>query len=126
MMNRYIREVIEGHVAIEAWLGRGEGDLAALLGRFCQDYSMVTPGGSLIDYAALSTLFGSQCGGRPGLQIEVDRCVVLQEGPGGATVLYRERQTLPEKGSTLRWSTAVFRLENGEPRWRHLHETIIP
>lgn len=125
-MNRYIREVIEAHVAIERWLGQGEGDLSALLGRFSHDYSMITPGGGRLDYAALSTLFGSQRGGRRGLQIEVDQCVVLQEGPDGATVLYRERQTLPEKGSSLRWSTAVFTLENAEPRWRHLHETTLP
>ena len=126
MMNRYIREVVDAHVAIESWLGKGEGELAALLGRFHRDFSMVTPGGAKIDYAALSTLFRTQRDGRPGLVIETDECVVLQEGPDGATVLYRERQTLPEQGSSLRWSTAVFSLENGKPLWRHLHETAIP
>lgn len=125
-MNRYIREVTDAHVAIENWLGKGEGDLTALLGRFHRDYSMVTPGGAKIDYAALSTLFASQRGGRPGLQIEIACCVVVQESPDGATVLYRERQTLPDKSSSLRWSTAVFCLEEGTPRWRHLHETLVP
>ena len=36
-MNRWFKEVLDAHVAIERWLGRGEGDVQALLGRFSPD-----------------------------------------------------------------------------------------
>ncbi|MGG5837455.1 DUF4440 domain-containing protein, partial [Huaxiibacter chinensis] len=52
-MTHYETEIIDVHVALEAWLGRGEGDLNALLARFRPDFLMIPPSGAHIDYAGL-------------------------------------------------------------------------
>ncbi len=56
-MNHYINEVLEAHVAIENWLGKGEGDVQTLLDRFSQDYSMITITGTMLDHESLSRFF---------------------------------------------------------------------
>lgn len=122
-MNMYLNEVLNAHTAIEDWLGKGRGDLPGLLGRFSPRFSMITPAGSCMDHEALSRLFTAQRKGRPELAIHIDNMVLLAEWPHGAVVKYRERQHSPQAGTTVRWSTAVFVLENGGPTWLHLHET---
>jgi hypothetical protein len=58
-MTHYESEIIDAHVAIEDWFGRGEGDFAALLARFRQDFMMIAPTGAHFDYAALASFFES-------------------------------------------------------------------
>ncbi|EOC1312288.1 DUF4440 domain-containing protein [Cronobacter turicensis] len=121
-MNRWFTEVLDAHVAIERWLGQHEGDVQALLGRFSPDYSMIPLNGAPLDIHALNAFFTGAGGSRPGLVIEVDALSVIAEWPDGAVVGYRETQRIAQE-STVRWSTVVFELHEGEPRWRHLHET---
>jgi len=125
-MNIYFQEVIAAHVAIERWLSEGAGDEQALLARFSADYAMITLAGSVLDTQGLHDFFHAQRGARPGLVIELDEMTLVAEWPAGAVVRYRERQMLPEEETTLRWSTAVFELQDGRPQWRHLHETRLP
>ncbi|MEX0445938.1 hypothetical protein [Xenorhabdus sp. SGI246] len=56
-MNHYINEMLEAHIAIENWLGKGEGDVQALLDRFSQNYSMITVTGTMLDHKSLSHFF---------------------------------------------------------------------
>lgn len=56
-MNIYTTEIIDAHIAIEAWLGRGEGDGAALMARFSDAFTMITPGGATLDKPALVNFF---------------------------------------------------------------------
>lgn len=123
-MNRYFREVIEAHQAIEAWLSAGSGD--ALLSRFDTDFSMITLSGAVIDYAALSAMFSSQRAARPGLQITLDRLALLAEWPQGAVVLYREHHHQPGQTPIVRWSSVLFTRQGERLLWRHLHETRQP
>lgn len=123
-MNPYFTEVLQAHVAIEAWLGKGDGDINALLARFSPDYSMITLTGAALNHVQLSEFFLAQRGARPGLEIIVDEMRLLAEWPEGAVVRYRERQRLPGLTQTTRWSTALFTLQAGLPLWRHLHETL--
>ena len=123
-MNRYFREVIDAHQAIEAWLSEGSGD--ALLSRFDAEFSMITLGGTAIDYSALSAMFSSQRGARPGLQITLDRLTLLAEWPQGAVVLYREHHHQPGQTPIVRWSSVLFTLQGERLLWRHLHETRQP
>ena len=44
-MNRYFTEVIDAHVAIADWLGKGAGELQPLLARFHADFSMIALNG---------------------------------------------------------------------------------
>ncbi|QCR38572.1 DUF4440 domain-containing protein [Nissabacter sp. SGAir0207] len=125
-MNRYFMEVMDAHTAIEQWLGEGAGEQQALLGRFSQGFSMVTLGGQLLDFSELSAFFGRQRGAKPGLAIQIDCLSLLAEWEGGAVVTYRERQQQPGTEATTRWSSVVFALEEEQPRWRHLHETLQP
>lgn len=52
-MNPYKEEIIHAHAAIENWLSKGMGSLAALIARFAADFTMITPGGVCLDYPAL-------------------------------------------------------------------------
>ncbi|ORM54139.1 DUF4440 domain-containing protein [Pantoea conspicua] len=123
-MNRYFREVIEAHQAIEAWLSEGRGD--ALLSRFDADFSMITLSGVAIDHAALSAMFSSQRAARPGLQITIDQLTLLAEWPQGAVVLYREHHHQPDQPPIVRWSSVLFTRQGERLLWRHLHETRQP
>lgn len=122
-MNRWMTEIIDAHIAIENWLGRGEGDIDALLSRFSHDFTMVTPGGISLDHAALCQLFRTQGGARAGLKITVENIALLAEWPGGAALRYAEKQTLPEIPVSWRWSTVIFQQTGEKIFWRHLHET---
>lgn len=122
-MNRYIQEVIEAHVAIENWLGKGEGDVQALLARFSPVFTMVTPGCKTLTFDSLSAFFQAQRGAKPGLKISLDEITVIAEWPGGAVVSYSEWQSLPGQENTLRHSTVIFSNAGSDLLWLRLHET---
>lgn len=122
-MNIYIKEVIDAHVAIENWLGAGEGDLQALLARFAPTFNMITPGGSKLNFQALSHFFSSQKAGRPGLKIALDDLTLIAQWSTGAAVSYSEQQQLPGLDPTLRYSTVIFSQTEDGISWQHLHET---
>ncbi|MEZ2586371.1 DUF4440 domain-containing protein [Kluyvera intermedia] len=122
-MNRYIQEVIDAHVLIENWLGRGEGSADALMHRFSADFTMIPPSGTRMNYQAVSAFFQGAGAYRPGLKIVIDNAAVLSEWDYGATVVYQETQHLPGKPATQRWSTAVLRQQEDKIIWLHLHET---
>ncbi len=52
-MNPYFTEVIDAHIAIERWLGKGAGEEQALLARFTPDFSMIALNGAPQDFTAL-------------------------------------------------------------------------
>lgn len=124
-MNAHFQQVIDLHIAIEQWLGRGEGDLPALLGYFTEDFSMITLSGGELDKPTLAAFFTAQRGARPGLTIGIEAMRLLAGWPGGAVVSYRERQQLPGQAAHLRRSTVVFQESEAGLQWQHLHETPV-
>lgn len=124
-MNHYIQEVIDAHVAIENWLGKGKGDVQALLARFSPVFTMVTPGGKTLNFDSLSAFFLAQRAAKPGLKISLDEITVIAEWPAGAVVSYSEWQSLPEQEKTLRHSTVVFSKTDSNLLWLRLHETAV-
>lgn len=124
-MNIYTTEIIDAHIAIEAWLGRGEGDGAALMARFSDAFTMITPGGATLDKPTLVNFFQAQRAARTGLSIRVDDVELLAEWESGAVLRYRETQQLPDQSAHQRWSTVVFEKDAGKLMWRHLHETAL-
>ena len=44
-MTHFEQDIIDVHVMLENWLGKGEGDVDALLAHFQPDFMMLTPGG---------------------------------------------------------------------------------
>ena len=123
-MNRYIQEVIEAHVAIENWLGKGEGDVQALLARFSPVFNMVTPGGKTLNFDSLSAFFQAQPAAKPGLKISLDQITVIAEWPAGAVVSYGEWQSLAGHEKTLRNSTFAFSKTDSAVLWLRLHEIV--
>ena len=119
-------DVLSTHVLIRAWLS-GEaaaGNCAQLLARFSPDFTMVTPGGMRLDHAGLTGFFQGAGGSRPGLAMRITDLQLIQESATGATVSYREFQSLPGAENTERWSTVVYeKTSDSGLLWRHLHET---
>lgn len=122
-MNPYFTEVIDAHIAIERWLGKGAGEEQALLARFTPDFSMIALNGAPLDFAALCAFFRAHRAAKPGLEIEIEEMKLVAEWPTGAVVSYREKQSLPGQSAALRYSTVVFERQPSALGWRHLHET---
>ncbi|HBU6133390.1 DUF4440 domain-containing protein [Enterobacter sp. 168J2] len=125
-MTPFEHDIIDLHIALENWLGKGEGDSDALLARFRPDFLMIPPGGVHIDYHGLVEFLHNQRGSRPGLKIVIDELTTRQTWPHGAVLHYRETQTRPGLPVNVRWSTAVLNQEDGRIAWRLLHETALP
>ena len=127
--NPYFDDVLSTHILIRAWLS-GEAaapaHCAELLARFSPAFTMVAPGGKQLDSAGLTTFFRAAGGSRPGLQMRISDLVLIQESAAGATVSYREFQSLPGAENTERLSTVVYeKTPAGALLWRHLHETWV-
>lgn len=128
VMDLFLQEVIDAHVAIERWLsGQAETNrLPALLQRFSPSFSMIALQGERLDHAGLLALFACGHGARPGLRIVIDELHGIAAWPGGAVVGYREVQTDAASRRTVRRSTVVFELgADGTVVWSHLHETPV-
>ncbi|BBJ68838.1 MULTISPECIES: DUF4440 domain-containing protein [Enterobacter] len=125
-MTPFEHDIIDLHIALEDWLGKGEGDPDALLARFRRDFLMLPPGGVQIDYIGLASFLENQRGSRPGLKIVIDELTTIQSGERGAVLHYRETQTRPDLPVNVRWSTAVLNQEGDRIVWRLLHETAKP
>ncbi|HCM9422757.1 TPA: DUF4440 domain-containing protein [Enterobacter asburiae] len=125
-MTPFEHDIIDLHIALEDWLGKGEGDADALLTRFHPDFLMIPPGGVQIDYSGLVSFLENQRGSRPGLKIVIDELSTIQRWDRGAVLHYRETQTRPDLPVNVRWSTAVLNQEGDRIVWRLLHETTKP
>ena len=107
-MNIYTTEIIDAHIAIEAWLGRGEGDCAALMARFSDAFTMITPGGATLDKPALVNFFQAQRAARTGLSIRVDDVELLAEWESGAVLRYRLSMQSPHRPSAYLRTTSTI------------------
>lgn len=125
-MTPFEHDIIDLHIALENWLGKGEGDTNALLARFSPDFLMIPPGGVPLDYQALANFLERQRGSRPGLKIVIDELTTLQTWDNGAVLHYRETQTRPDQPVNVRWSSAILNQEGDNLTWRLLHETAAP
>ncbi|MGH8385694.1 MAG: DUF4440 domain-containing protein [Pseudomonas sp.] len=122
----YFNEVIQAHVAIEHWLAEEQdpSELEHLLTRFSPQFSMVSPLGRVLDFAALNQLFTLAGGKKLGFRIELSELAGVALYDSGAVVSYREQQTDATGLHSDRRSTVVFEKVEGRILWRHLHETF--
>ncbi|WP_336242379.1 DUF4440 domain-containing protein [Enterobacter cloacae] len=125
-MTPFEHDIIDIHIALENWLGAGEGNIDALLARFQPNFLMVPPSGAHLNHDALVRFLHVQCGSRPGLKIIIDELATIQSWDNGAVLHYRETQTRPDQPVNVRWSTAVLNREGETISWRLLHETAQP
>lgn len=121
------QSVVELHQWIEEVFTGRAGHPAALkqlLDSFSPAFTMVTTKGQSIGLTEVESLFRNNIGGRAHLQIEIDACETLQLAENSVVCRYRE--THRNAGETQsRWSLAIIDIQNGQPRWRYLHETAI-
>lgn len=127
--NPFFDDVLSTHALIRDWLS-GEAATpeycAQLLAHFSPAFTMVAPGGKQLDHAGLTKFFRAAGGSRPGLQMRLSDLVVIQDSAAGASVSYRECQSLPGGENTERLSTVVYdKTPAGALLWRHLHETWV-
>jgi hypothetical protein len=123
----YFDEVIQAHIAIEQWLAedQDESALERLLTRFSPQFSMISPLGRVLDFAALNELFLLAGGRKLGFRIELSDLRGIALYDSGAVVSYREQQTDATGLHSDRRSTVVFEKQaGGKVVWRHLHETF--
>jgi len=109
-MNPYLKEVIDLHVLIEALFARREGQVEAMIERFTQDFSMITPTGFQVCLQDVATLFATRADGQRGLTIELTELETLAQWPEGAVIRYQETHRLLGQDAKIRISTAVFSL----------------
>ena len=122
----YFELVNETHVEIEGWFsGLEPGVLPVLLARFSPQFSMITPGGKVLDVDGVETLFEQLRGARPGLKITLGEFKGIALHSAGAVISYRELQEEHNGNRTDRRATVVFeKTADGKVLWRHLHETF--
>jgi hypothetical protein len=117
------------HRVIADWLtGRAAPEVfAAFADAHHDDFTMVTPDGSLIHRDDLLPGFKNAHGSAPELSIEIVDVDVVHVDESSAVATYEEWQDGPA-GRTGRRSTVVFERDATAPhglRSRHLHETWI-
>ena len=115
------------HRLLQSWF-RAEGvdDPQAILVRFDEQFTMVTPAGKIITYAQFSAGLPAARGSRPTLIMEISEVAVRHLDEASAMITYRERQ-LQDSGTTDRISSALLlrRADRPTPVWRHLQETWL-
>ena len=52
-MTLFEHDIIDLHIALENWLGKGEGEAETLLTRFRPDFLMIPPGGAILTITPL-------------------------------------------------------------------------
>ena len=124
-MNIWFNEVIERHIAIEAWLSQAQGDVDLLLSHFTHDFQMIGLSGAKLDFSALQAFFNSHGGKRPGLTIAIDELTLINHQADSAVVQYREVQRLPGQPEHVRRSCVVLQEINQKIVWRYLQETTV-
>ena len=83
-MTPFEHDIIDLHIALENWLGKGEGEAETLLTRFRPDFLMIPPGGAHLDYHALAHFLDTQRGSRPGLTIVIDELTTIEAWDNGS------------------------------------------
>jgi hypothetical protein len=122
-------EIIELHHFFEGWLGGTLSNDAATFDRFVSatspTFTMITPRGDLLDYAAIRQLIANLYGTRSELRIWIEQPRLLLQNEAISIVCYEEHQQWPEN-RTARLATAIFTADPAAPngvRWEHVHET---
>ncbi|MCE1117411.1 MULTISPECIES: DUF4440 domain-containing protein [Pseudomonas] len=95
-----------------------------LMAVFAEDFSMVSPTGTLFDRQQVEQLFKRLAGARPGLEIEIEEVQVAWRAGVNVAMRYKEVQRL--QGVTqARWALAILECSERGVVWRCLHETAV-
>lgn len=131
MTSIYAREIEELHAFFVAWF-RGElPRTPEVFTRFTNvtapEFTLISPNGVMIDYAAAVDWIENAHGSRTNFNIWIENFRLHQQHDGVAIVTYDEWGE-SEDGVTSRVSTAIFADDETTPngvRWLHVHETWL-
>ncbi len=113
------------HRVLQNWFNaQGPDDPAIVLAHFDPAFTMMTPAGGQVAFAAFAAGLPTMRGSRPGLVMVISDVAVRYADDRAALVTYQERQSQGE-AVTDRVSTALLlnAHPSGVPQWRHLQET---
>lgn len=123
------REIHELHAFFEAWF-RGDApnaEFERVARALAPDFQLVSPRGQVDDQNAILAAIRAARGGRSAaFEIRIEAVEARYESESSCLMFYEEHQHDPERGSTVRLSSALFRRAEDTPRgveWVHLHET---
>ncbi len=124
---------IEGlHQFFEDWgagrMTRSQTNFARFSGVTAPDFHLVSPSGTMVDYAQVEAWIWEMHNTRPDWRLWVEAVQVTAQRAGLWIVTYEEWQESPA-GRTVRFSSALLEAASATPnglRWLHVHETWLP
>ena len=129
MERQCAREIEELHAFFVAWftgaIPQTVTNFTRFTGVIASDFALISPGGALLERAALVAWIQNAYGSRAGFKIWIENFHLRRQLDGAAVVTYEEWQETAD-GVTARLSTAVFLADAHTPngvRWLHVHET---
>ena len=128
----FIREINQLHDFFTAWLAGQLPQTKETFSRFtdvtAQDFTLISPQGSMVDRHGAEAWIWDAHGRRPGLHIWIER-PQIRAHRGDVTVICYEEWQAEGETTSARLSTAVFVAAADTPngiRWLHVHETWLP
>ncbi|MBV8255276.1 MAG: nuclear transport factor 2 family protein [Chitinophaga sp.] len=116
--------VIDFHIAIAQWFRADKTvSIDQLLSYFSEDFHMVGPGGNAMGLAAFAAWLPGAKGSRPDIVITIDNLEIFSTFHH-TLAYYEEKQEMGNK-TTVRRSSAVFKVEDGRLKWWQLKEEWI-
>jgi hypothetical protein len=104
-----------------------------LVSRFASDFQIITPGGALLEGAALWSAMRSAWGSNPGFKIEIrdvrERRVSTTRLVIASYEEWQKNALEATPANNARPPSALLELDDRAPhglRWLHLHETWLP
>lgn len=118
-----VREVVEHHRSLQAWLNGTSTDLGRILDMHTPDFTWYDPDGTLLTLPDFRAAMEEAHGTARGLRIRIAEPRVLLEADGLTVISYEEHQP-----GSVRRAVAVMVPSPGTRNgllWRSLHETWL-
>jgi hypothetical protein len=126
------REIEELHQFFQDWftgaIPQTETHFARVTAALTPGFILISPNGSLAEYATVIEWLRNGYGTRPGFRLWTDQIAVRQANADLMLVTYREWQQR-DQATNARLSSALFQTWADAPngvQWLHVHETWLP
>jgi hypothetical protein len=124
LTRRVAAEIEALHVEFERWFAGSIDDFDRIRSSTAADFTLVTPGGDIIENAELLAGLLDSHGSRQ-IRIRIENVVVRWNSESGILATYEEWQDHAHY-TAARQSTVLFSSDQAAPSgllWRHVHET---
>jgi hypothetical protein len=132
MQSKIELEIHDLHQFFQDWFSgsipQTEANFTRVTTALAPTFVLVSPDGTLVDYAMVITWLRGDYGTRPGFRLWVEEITLRQQQGDLILATYVERQQLGEQ-TNARLSSALFQRHAAAPNgvvWLHVHETWLP